>query len=234
MDLDPIRRKLLDLIERRGSDLKNTSLAIGRNAAYLHQFIYKGTPKALSEDVREALAAYLGCDEKELRHRFVPPRKPRTFHAANPVQLVSSGLLPEGYIAVREIDVRASAGAGAVNDGFVETKAQWVFPEAVIRYELRANPKTLRMITIDGDSMEPMLSSGDRILIDTAQRVPAPPGIFVIWDGIGLVAKRVEHKIDSDPPSLIIKSINPDYETYERYAQEVHIAGRVIWAARRL
>ena len=53
-------------------------------------------------------------------------------------------------------------------------------------------------------------------------------------DGLGLVAKRVEHKIDSDPPSLIIKSVNPDYETYERLAEEVHIAGRVIWAARRL
>ena len=30
------------------------------------------------------------------------------------------------------------------------------------------------MITIDGDSMEPLLSSGDRILIDTSQRVPSP------------------------------------------------------------
>ena len=46
------------------------------------------------------------------------------------------------------------------------------------------------MITIDGDSMEPLLGSGDRILIDTSQRVPAPPGIFVIWDGPGLVAQR--------------------------------------------
>jgi len=34
------------------------------------------------------------------------------------------------------------------------------------------------MITIDGDSMEPLLASGDRILIDTSQRIPVPPGIF--------------------------------------------------------
>jgi signal peptidase I len=27
-----------------------------------------------------------------------------------------------------------------------------------------------------GDSMEPLLSSGDRILIDTSYRVPVPPG----------------------------------------------------------
>ena len=32
-------------------------------------------------------------------------------------------------------------------------------------------PEDLRMITVDGDSMEPLLSSGDRILIDVSQRV---------------------------------------------------------------
>jgi hypothetical protein len=32
------------------------------------------------------------------------------------------------------------------------------------------------MITVDGDSMEPLLPSDDRILIDTSQRVPVPPG----------------------------------------------------------
>jgi phage repressor protein C with HTH and peptisase S24 domain len=41
------------------------------------------------------------------------------------------------------------------------------------------------MITVDGDSMEPLLSSGDRILIDTSRRVSVPPGIFVISDGMG-------------------------------------------------
>jgi phage repressor protein C with HTH and peptisase S24 domain len=74
----------------------------------------------------------------------------------------------------------------------------WLFPEAMVRHD-RARPNELRMITVDGDSMDPLLSSGDRILIDTSQRVPVPPGIFVIWDGMGLVAKRVEHIPNSEP-----------------------------------
>ena len=45
-----------------------------------------------------------------------------------------------------------------------------------MRHEFRAPPNELRMITVDGDSMEPLLPSGDRILIDTSQRVPVPPG----------------------------------------------------------
>lgn len=36
------------------------------------------------------------------------------------------------------------------------------------------------MITIDDVSMEPLLSSGVHILIDTPQRLPAPTDIFVI------------------------------------------------------
>jgi hypothetical protein len=58
--------------------------------------------------------------------------------------------------------------------------------------------------------MEPPLSSGDRVLIDTSQRVPVPPGIFAIWDGLGLVAKRIEHEPNSDPAMVVIKSANPN------------------------
>ena len=104
----------------------------------------------------------------------------------------------------------------------------------MIRHEFRARAADLRVITIDGDSMEPLLSSGDRILVDTSQRVPVPPGIFVVWDGIGIVAKRVEHIPNSEPARIVIRSINPEYQTYERTAEEVRIIGRVIWMARRL
>ena len=137
-------------------------------------------------------------------------------------------------MAVTEIDVRASAGPGALQEGLEEAKGTWMFPDPVIRHEFRTRPENLNIITIDGDSMEPLLSTGDRILVDISQRIPTPPGIFVIWDGMGLVAKRVEHVPHSDPSKIIIKSVNPEYQTYEREAKEVKIIGRVIWAAKRL
>ena len=236
MDLDPVRLTVLQLIQDRGSDLKNASNAIGRNPAYLHQFVYRGTPRILSEQDRDALAAHLGCRSAELRHTTPPPRKPRSKPAPRKEVLRPSALAspPEGYMAVPEIDVRAAAGQGAVNEGFEETKEMWFFADPVIRHEFRARPADLRMIAIDGDSMEPLLASGDRILIDVGQRIPVPPGIFVIWDGMGLVAKRIEHAPHSEPPQVIIKSVNPEYDTYERAAAEVHVIGRVVWAARRL
>jgi phage repressor protein C with HTH and peptisase S24 domain len=120
----------------------------------------------------------------------------------------------EGFSAVTEIDVRASAGPGAFNEGFEETKETWLFPDNVIRHEFRARAEDLHIVTIDGDSMEPTLSSGDRIMIDTSQRIPVLSGFFVIWDGMGIVAKRVEHMPHSKPPRVIIKSLNPEYQTW--------------------
>lgn len=225
----------MKLIQTSGSDLKNASLAIGRNAAYLHQYLTRGTPKVLPEDVREALAKLLGVDEDSLRQRDEPPPQDQGGPNGASPPVVTAGRPPvAGFVSVAEIDVRASAGPGVIHEGLEETAATWLFPDPVIRHEFRARPECLRMITIDGDSMEPLLSTGDRILVDTSQRVPVPPGIFVIWDGMGLVAKRVEHIPNSEPRVVVIKSVNPAYQTYQRDAEEVTIIGRVIWAAKRL
>ena len=234
--LDPVRRRLLELLPKSRSNLRMASLALGRNAAYLHQFIHRDTPRVLPEHDREALAEHLGCKPEELKHDRVPSRRPRQKRRLHKAKTGAKGRSepPQGYVAVPEIDVRASAGPGAWNEEFEQTRQVWLFADPLIRHEFRARPEDLRMITVDGDSMEPLLSSGDRILIDVSQRVPAPPGIFVIWDGIGLVAKRVEHVPNSAPLKVTIKSLNPEYASYERLAEEVRVIGRAVWVARRL
>jgi phage repressor protein C with HTH and peptisase S24 domain len=237
MELDQSRLRLMKRIQERKTDLKNASLAIGRNAAYLHQFVMRGTPKVLPEDARLALADFLEIDEQELRHTVAPRRQPRSGGAPSispDDSHARAKKIPSGYRPVAEIDVRVSAGPGTFIDGPEDAKETWLFPDAIVRHEFRARHEDLRIITIDGDSMEPLLSSGDRILIDSSQKVPVPPGIFVVWDGMGLVAKRVEHIPNSEPPKIVIRSINPEYQTYERTADEVNIVGRVIWTAKRL
>ena len=235
MDLDPTRLRVMKLIQQKRTDLKKASLAIGRNAAYLQQYLYRGIPKTLPEDAREALAAFLGVPEESLRpaktESAVEPALPQVVAAAS-VSAMGGGM--PGFSQVPELDVRASAGHGAFHEGDEEIKAVWMFPDAVIRHELRARSANLRIITIDGDSMEPLLASGDRVLVDTSQRVPAPPGIFVIWDGLGIVAKRIEHIPTVEPSRIVIKSVNPIYGDYERPTEEVNIIGRVIWAGKKL
>lgn len=86
-----------------------------------------------------------------------------------------------------------------------------LFPYRAIRHEFRAEPGDLWMIEVDGDSIEPLLSSGDRMLIDVSRTVPAPPGIFVILDGRELVTKRIEHVPQGTAsPRVVLKSSNPE------------------------
>lgn len=56
-------------LRERGITLKAASLHVGRNHAYLQQFIERGVPKKLPEDVRHGLAALLRIDEMELKDR---------------------------------------------------------------------------------------------------------------------------------------------------------------------
>jgi hypothetical protein len=68
--------------------------------------------------------------------------------------------------------------------------------------------------------------------LTSSRNRPYPPGLFVLHDGMGLVAKRVEHIPSSDPARLRITSDNPSYSQYECLAEEVNVVGRVRWYGR--
>ena len=55
--------------------------------------------------------------------------------------------------------------------------------------------------------MEPEPREGDRLVVDTAHRVPAGGELFVLWRIVGLVVKRVE----PGAPKLRLLSANPAY-----------------------
>ena len=56
----------------------------------------------------------------------------------------------------------------------------------------------------------------------------------MLHDGMGLVAKRLEHVPSSDPPRVRIISDNLLYAPYEGIADEINIVGRIRWFAREL
>jgi phage repressor protein C with HTH and peptisase S24 domain len=130
-------------------------------------------------------------------------------------------------IRIEELDVRASAGAGLTGEN-EKVVAEWQVPSGVVRGYSTAPASEMRIITVMGDSMEPALLPGQRVLVDTGDRKPSPPGIFVVWDGLGLVIKRVQMVPHSEPPRVKITSDNVKYETYERTLEEAYIQGRVI------
>ena len=65
-NVDDIRIKIGRLIAERGLNLAKVSLAIGKNVAYMQQFIKNGSPRRLGEVERHKLAKLLKVDEQEL------------------------------------------------------------------------------------------------------------------------------------------------------------------------
>jgi hypothetical protein len=225
--LDAVRQRLVDLIAEHDTDMATVSKAIGKNHAYLQQFIHradKQKQRKLPEDVRRALADHFGVPESD----FGGPKSP---------------YVPARALGIPEIDTRAGAGGGGVaifvegpaDAAMVEAlRGHWKVADSYLRDELRIREADARMLEVRGDSMAPTLQSGDRVLIDTTDVVPSPPGLFVLWDGLGIVVKRVEPVFPSEPMRYRISSDNPNHSAYERTEEEARLLGRVRMCVRRM
>lgn len=74
--LDHVRRLILTRAKEKRLSLADLSRGVDKNPAYVHQYIHKGSPRVLPEDVRRGLARMLELDDAELHHNPVPRREP--------------------------------------------------------------------------------------------------------------------------------------------------------------
>jgi transcriptional regulator with XRE-family HTH domain len=130
-------------------------------------------------------------------------------------------------VTVEELDTNLAAGAGIARAS-LHPLAQWTLPRDAIKLGSRAAGGNLKILAVLGDDMEPSLRLNDRILVDTADTRPSPAGIFVVWDGMSLVLRRIDIVMGSEPVMLRIGADNPQYQPVERRLAETLIQGRVI------
>jgi phage repressor protein C with HTH and peptisase S24 domain len=209
---DP-RAALERLIQERGEDYLSLSRLLGRNAAYIQQYIKRGTPRRLAEDDRRRLARYFSVDEEVLGG---PPSRSPT----------------DGFVAVPRLDVDASAGPGAL-DPAERGLGSIAFDPAWLRRLGVTDSAALSMIRVDGDSMAPTLSDGDEILVDGGDRSGGfRDGLYVLRVDDALVVKRVSRgsgdrfSVLSDNPAFPSR---PDCDP-----ADIDFVGRVVWVGRHL
>lgn len=220
---DDPRARLMELARTRGVSLSALSAMLGRNAAYLQQFVRKGSPRKLEENDRRVLAMFFGVDEAELGGL-----------AATLVATVKpGGGLPMGTARAQWIDIPrlalgASAGPGALSaDEATDDRLR--FSQRWLR-TLGLDPAQLSVIEVAGDSMEPTLRDGDEILVDRSVRAWRD-GIHVVRIDDVLLVKRLEQ----GPAGMIrVISDNPAYASNDRARDEVIIVGRVAWKGGRI
>lgn len=212
---DP-RGVLERLIVERREDYAALSRLIGRNAAYIQQFIKRGTPRKLAEDDRRTLARYFGVEEHLLGG-------PSSVSSA-----VSSDLIP-----IARYSVAASAGPGAIA-GFERTVAQLGFSKGWLDQLTRARPEDLSIIKVEGDSMFPTLNDGDDIMVDrSAASGKIVDGIYVLRRDETLMVKRLT--VNPSRGSYDVSSDNSAYTSWSDCAPgDIDVLGRVVWAGRKI
>jgi SOS-response transcriptional repressor LexA len=187
MDLpapDPVRALIARRLKELGLTLSGVSRAMGRNHAYLQQFLERGIPAELPEKVRPLLAAALHVAESHLRHDgHAGPAG--TALAGEGFADSSAGGAPAAVMVARTPEL-----ANMAHDVPILGVARGGRPgEGDFRFNgevagVTARPHGLRgmkdafCIFVQGDSMAPWRNEGERVYINPAR--PARPGDHVV------------------------------------------------------
>lgn len=207
------RRRLHDEARERGHSLAQLSRLLGRNPAYLQQYVARGSPRHLDEPDVHKIAEFLGISPGAIRTRFMASANDDTE--------------ARDYYAIPRLPLDASAGPGRV--GTQEIPYDTIkFSRRWLR-EMGLEGADLSAIRVEGDSMEPDLRSGDEIFVDRNKR--AGEGIFVVRIGDALHVKQVRA---SAPGTIVLVSINSAYAPLELSREEVEVIGRVVWKGGRV
>lgn len=213
--MNDARKALDELIQKRGCSYSEISRLLGRNAAYIQQYIRRGSPRHLDERDRSVLARFFGIDEAMLG---APP------HRTGPI--VELALVPI-------LDVEASAGHGTL--ATLESKsAQFGFDERWLRRLTSSKSSNLSIIGVYGDSMEPTLHDGDEVMVDLADgQTRLRDGIYVLRMDDMLSVKRIA--IEPQGKRVSVLSDNAAYPSWSGLEKRsLNIVGRVLWFGRAL
>ena len=211
---DP-RLVLERLCAERGEDFAGLSRMLGRNPAYIQQFVRRGVPKRLKEEERRKLARYFSVSEALLGG---PPESDRA---------------PGGLVSVKRHPVSVSAGPGAVVTEELG-KPYFAFDERWLKALTASQPSKLSIVRVEGDSMAPTLNAGDDILVDLGEAADRlRDGIYVLRIDDAVVVKRLA--LNPTGRRVTVQSDNPAYPDWPNCSlDDIKPIGRVIWAGRRV
>lgn len=106
-----------------------------------------------------------------------------------------------------------------MSDGF------WLFPDS-IKGGMR-NLERVKALPVIGDSMEPTISRGSTVFVDTSHTYPSPEDIYAIDFGDGLVVKRLQ-LVPRSEEIMVISDNQARYDAHRIKREDVKVYGRVV------
>jgi len=104
----------------------------------------------------------------------------------------------------------------------------WVMPARMLARRTSASPEQIRIFTVQENVMMPDFMPGEPVLVDLSSRIPSPPGVFIVSDGIGHIIRQCEYVPHSDPPTIRLSASTGKCEPYTMPFEKAGLIGRVI------
>lgn len=195
--MDAPRKLLVDTLARRPDlDLKNLSLAVGRNHAYLQQYLMRGSPRELPEAARHALAPLLGISPDDLRSTALPA-------GSGPAAELRAG----GSLRADQADLPVYASAEGGGGALIITNEPIDF---VRRPEPLVSVRDGYGCYVIGDSMSPAYEQGDLLLVHPGRPVrPGDDCVFVRDQGDGSLQGLVKRLLRITAEKWRVRQFNP-------------------------
>lgn len=137
---------------------------------------------------------------------------------------ITSLFSQKNEVTIEMIDATACCGDG-IDNLPEKTCGHWRLPIAEFKSITSSNPENLRMLRVQGDSMQPTINEGDWVWVDTSNNYIGSDGMYLIRMATGLAVKRLQSGLSN----VVIKSDNPTYSDITADVGEVKIIGKVVY-----
>jgi phage repressor protein C with HTH and peptisase S24 domain len=190
-----VRKLVRSRVAELRLSLSEASIKLGRNHAYLQQFLERGVPRVLPEAVRPTLAALLQVEESALRGETpagaVPPRRP--------VQTASE--------SAAELPVYASAQGGTEGMSVTPEPIDWVPRPRPLQHVAKAYA-----VYVVGDSMDQAYRHGDMAFVHPSLPVLRGNDVMLLREENGQMVAMIKHLISWNERHWRVKQFNPERE----------------------
>ena len=196
--MDTARELIVSRIKELGMTMSDLSLQVGKNHAYFQQFIKRGIPARLPEEVRGRVAQILKVDERDLKIAGPKILAPVT----SPNARIGGGVRIATWIPVYGHAVGGKDGEFILNGNQVtEVLAPASLSTVADAYA----------VYVVGDSMEPRYFAGETVFINP--RLPVSRGAFVVAQIAGgeedVPHAYVKRFVSQDAKRLKLEQFNP-------------------------
>lgn len=195
------RQALDDLIREREETYAAVSRLLGRNSAYIQQYIKRGTPARLDQSDIAQLALHFDVPAKLLGGKESPTT------------------LRRSVITVPLIEAKGLE---------IPQERSRIVDEAWLR-RLCNRPAGLAILPIAGEAMQPTLQNGDEVIIQRLRSHDAlHDGLYAVRGSSETFVRRIA--LDPTKNRISVLTDHPAYPNWSGVQRKaINVVGRVIW-----